>query len=161
MFYLYGLTGLSLVISFIFSKEKTMKALKIAWKKFLKILPAFIKMLILVSIILYIFPDRVIIKYLGGNNIFKGTILASIIGSLSLMPGFIAFPLSGILLQKGVSYMVLSAFTTTLMLVGILTFPVEKEYFGTKLTIVRNIVSFIISIVIALAVGLFYGEIIL
>ncbi len=57
------------------------------------------------------------------------------------MPGFIAFPLSGILLSKGVPYMVISAFTTTLMIVGVLSYPVEKAYFGTKVTIMRNVVK--------------------
>ena len=75
------------------------------------------------------------------------------------MPGFIAFPLSGILLNKGVSYMVLSAFTTTLMMVGILTYPIEKEYFGVKVTIIRNIISFFIALAVAIMTGIFFGEI--
>ncbi len=38
--------------------------------------------------------------------------------------------------------MVLAAFTTTLMMVGVMTYPVEKEYFGAKVTIIRNLISF-------------------
>jgi uncharacterized membrane protein YraQ (UPF0718 family) len=161
MIYIYILTCILLIFSFFSSKQKTLKALKIAWKKFAKILPAFIKMLIFISIVLYLFPDKMILKYLGGSNIYKGAILASLLGSITMMPGFIAFPLCGILVQKGVSYMVVSAFSTTLMMVGILTYPVESEYFGKKLTIVRNIVSYIMAIVIALVIGVLYGEIIL
>jgi len=55
--------------------------------------------------------------------------------------------------------MVLSAFTTTLMLVGLLTFPIEKEYFGIKITIIRNIVCFIIAIIVALVTGIAFREI--
>lgn len=161
MIYLYGLTSILFIASFLSDKQKTIKALKIAWKKLNKILPSFIKMLILVSIMLYLLPDKTIAKYLGDNNIFLGTIIGSALGSITMMPGFIAFPLSGILLNKGVSYMVIAAFSTTLMMVGILTFPIEKEYFGTKLTIIRNIVSYFIALIIALAMGVFYGEIIL
>ena len=76
------------------------------------------------------------------------------------MPGFVAFPLCGILLKKGVHYMVLSAFTTTLMMVGILSYPIEKQYFGVKVTIIRNIISFLIALVVAAMTGLFFGELI-
>ncbi len=160
MYYLYYLTALSIVISFIASRDKTFKALKIAFKKLTNILPAFLTMLILVSIVLYLVPDKMILHYLGNKNKYISVILASLFGSITLMPGFIAFPLCGILLKKGVSYMVLSAFTTTLMMVGILTYPVEKEYFGAKVTIIRNLISFLISLIVAIAIGFFFGELI-
>jgi len=158
MYYLYSATGLTLLISFVVNRAKTLKAVKIAFKQLATIFPAFLTMLILVSIVLFFVPDKIISNYLGNNNKLIGVVLASLFGSITLMPGFIAFPLSGILLKKGVSYMVLSSFTTTLMMVGILTYPVEKKYFGTKVTIIRNIVSLLISLIVALSVGFFFGE---
>ena len=159
MYYIYAITGLILLISFIINKQKTIKAIKISFIKFKKIFPTFITMLILVSIILFLFPDEVISNYLGNSSKFISVLLASFIGSITLMPGFVAFPLSGILLTKGVPYMVLSAFTTTLMMVGIITFPLEKEYFGIKVTIIRNIISFFIALAVAVMTGIFFGEI--
>ncbi len=159
MYYTYAITGLILLISFIINKQKTIKAIKISFIKFKKIFPTFITMLILVSIILFLFPDEVISNYLGNSSKFISVLLASFIGSITLMPGFVAFPLSGILLTKGVPYMVLSAFTTTLMIVGIITFPLEKEYFGIKVTIIRNIISFFIALAVAVMTGIFFGEI--
>ena len=159
MYYTYAITGLILLISFIINKQKTIKAIKISFIKFKKIFPTFITMLILVSIILFLFPDEVISNYLGNSSKFISVLLASFIGSITLMPGFVAFPLSGILLTKGVPYMVLSAFTTTLMMVGIITFPLEKEYFGVKVTIIRNIISFFIALSVAAMTGIFFGEI--
>ena len=159
MHYLYILTGLAVIISFVADRQKTGKAIKIAVRRLIKISPAFLMMLILVSIILYVIPDSAISNYLGNSNKFIGMMLASIFGSITLMPGFIAFPLCGILLKKGVAYMVLSAFTTTLMMVGILTYPIEKEYFGVKVTIIRNAISFAIAIIIAIVTGIFYGEV--
>jgi len=116
-------------------------------------------MLILVSVVLFLLPDYVISNYLGVENRFTGVFLASFLGSITLMPGFIAFPLAGILLKKGVVYMVLSAFTTTLMMVGVLTYPIEKQYFGVKVTIMRNAISLLIALIIALVTGIFFGEI--
>ena len=159
MYILYIATALALAISLIADRKKTRKAIKISIKKLFNILPAFITMLILVSIVLYLVPDRMITVLLSGRNIFSGTLIASIAGSITLMPGFIAYPLCGILLKKGVTYMVLSAFSTTLMMVGILTFPIEKAYFGTRVTIIRNLISFGIALVVAVATGILFGEI--
>jgi len=159
MYYTYAITGLILLISFIINKQKTIKAIKISFIKFKKIFPVFITMLTLVSVILFLFPDEVISNYLNNYSKFISVLLASFIGSITLMPGFVAFPLSGILLTKGIPYMVLSAFTTTLMMVGIITYPIEKEYFGTKVTIIRNIISFLIALTVAIMTGIFFGEI--
>jgi len=153
------ITGLTLLVSLLASRGKTLKALKIAFRKFVDISPAFLTMLILVSIVLFFFPDKAFLSYLGKDNQMKNVLFASFFGSITLAPGFIAFPLCGILLKKGVSYMVLSAFTTTLMMVGILTYPIEKEYFGLKVTVIRNIISFCIALVVALMTGIFFGEI--
>ena len=159
MYYLYIITGLALVISFIVRREKTVRALKIAVRQLMNILPTFLFMLILVSVVLFLVPDEFIINYLGISNKYIAVLTASFLGSAIFMPGFIVFPLSGVLLTKGVPYMVLSAFTTTLMMVGVLTFPVERAYLGTKVTIIRNIISFFIALVIAVITGIFFGEI--
>ncbi|MBO8144449.1 MAG: permease [Thermodesulfobacterium sp.] len=159
MYYLYIVTAFALAFSLIADRKKTLMAIKIAVKKFVNILPAFLTMLILVSIVLFLVPDKTISNCLGNNNKFVGMIFASVFGSITLMPGFIAFPLCGILLKKGVPYMVLSAFTTTLMMVGVLTYPIEKEYFGMKVTVIRNVISFFIAIIVALVIGIFFGEV--
>ena len=157
--YLYIVAGLALLISLYFSREKTVRSLKIAARRFTHILPAFIIMLVLISVVLYLVPDEVISRYLGGSNKFVSVILASILGSVTFLPGFIAFPLAGILVQKGVAYMVIAAFTTTLMMVGMLTAPVEKAYFGLRVTVIRNVLGFFIALVVAIMIGLFFGEI--
>lgn len=156
MHYLYMVTGLAVLTSLIANREKTFSAVNTAFKNFVNILPAFLIMLIFVSIVLFLIPDRIISDYLVINRPFVGVVIASVFGSITLMPGFIAFPLCGILLKKGVTYMVLSAFSTTLMMVGVLTYPIEKEYFGAKVTIIRNVISFFIAIFVALITGVFF-----
>ena len=157
--FLYIIVGLAVLASFIADRGKTLRALKIAVKRFVKILPAFLTMIILVSIVLFLIPDVVISNYLGGSNKFIGVTFASFFGSVTLMPGFIAYPLCGILLKKGVAYMVLAAFATTLMMVGILTAPIEKAYFGMKVTIIRNVISLVIALIVTVVIGIFFGEI--
>ena len=158
-YFLYAIIGLVLLISLIINRRKTLRALEIAVKRFASILPHFLIMLILVSIALFLLPDVFITRYLASDNRFIAVLFASLLGSVTLMPGFIAFPLAGILLTKGVPYMVLSAFTTTLMMVGVLTYPIERAYLGAKLTVTRNTISFFIALTIAVMTGILFGEI--
>jgi uncharacterized membrane protein YraQ (UPF0718 family) len=154
----YIITIICLVVSFYYNKKKSVKALKIAWKKFSNILPAFLVMLVFVSIALGVIPEDIYTTFLSKGNPIVSFISGLSLGSIAMMPGFIAFPLSGILLSKGVSYTTLSVFTSSLMLVGVLTFPVEKKYLGFNVAFARNIISVITAIVIALVTGLCYGE---
>ncbi len=159
MKYLYIVTSVSMIISIITDWKKTIKAVKISLNKMFKIMPNFLQMLIMIAIILYFVPDEVIVKYLGKSAGGVGTVLGLSFGTITMMPGFIAFPLGGILLDKGVSYMNIAAFTTTLMVVGFVTFPVEKEYFGVKITVLRNVIGFFIAVIVTLVIGLFFGEV--
>ena len=157
--FLYVITALALLISLAVSRERTLLSFRIAAKRFVNILPAFLFMLVLISIVLSLVSDEIIIRYLGINNIYIAVIFASVLGSVIIIPGFITFPLAGVLLTKGVPYMVLSAFTTTLMMVGVVTFPLERAYLGTRIAIIRNVISFLIALTIALVTGIFFGEI--
>ncbi len=156
---LLPITATLIIISFFTNKNKTFKALKIAYNRLIKISIPFLFVIIFVSITLYLLPTNIITTYLSQDNQFFAVIIAALIGSITMMPGFIAFPLSGILKGNGVPFMVISAFTTTLMMVGILTFPVEKKFFGTKVAVTRNLVSFFIAITIAIITGILFGEI--
>ncbi len=159
MYILYITTIFVLSVSFIADKKRTFKAVKMAVKRLSKIAPAFLGLITLISIVLYLVPEEVISRYLGNDNRIIGLFLASIIGSITLLPGPIAYPLGAILLKEGVTYMVISGFTTTLMMVGVLTFPIEKAYFGIKVTLIRNILSFLTAIGVALITGIIFGEI--
>ena len=156
---LYIITLLLVFLSFIKDKEKTKKAIQIAGKRLYSVSPILLGMITLISIILYLCPAEAIAGYLSPENRVKGMLVAATIGSFAVFPGFIAFPLCGILRANGISYMVLSAFSTTLMLVGIATYPLEKHYFGKKAAIIRNVAGFIMSIIAAIVTGMFYGEI--
>jgi len=134
-------------------------ALKKAWKKFSKMVFPFTIMLMLVSVVFFLIPEETIMKYMNDESRWFSVFLATMFGSISVMPGFVAYPLSGLLLEKGLSYMAISAFTTTLMMVGIVTFPIEKAYLGVNVAILRNTISLFIALITAIVTGLIYGEI--
>ncbi|MFP4198440.1 MAG: hypothetical protein ACLFSO_02460 [Halanaerobium sp.] len=151
-------TAVLTAILFLIDREKTVRGLKIGFKKIRKNSPVFLNLIILVALSLYFVSDNLILKYLGDGSGAVGVALAGGLGSLAFMPGFVAFPLAGVLLEKGVSYTVIAAFTTTLMMVGIVTYPVEKDFFGLKITVIRNIISLMMAVIVSVVIGLFYGE---
>jgi uncharacterized membrane protein YraQ (UPF0718 family) len=144
-------------ISFALDRKKTLAGLKKGWKMFRNVLFPFLNILILVSVLLYFVPPDVISKYLGANSGVLGFTIAALVGSITLIPGFISYPIAAGLIQQGASYSVVATFMTTLMMVGVVTLPLEIRYFGKRAAITRNILNFAAALIIGLAVGLILG----
>ncbi|OQX99341.1 MAG: conserved protein, permease-related protein [Bacteroidetes bacterium 4572_117] len=149
-------TTLLVIISFIVDRKKTIKGIQKGLKQFLKILPTLLSVIIIISIVLFFVSDKFLMEFLGKEAGLGAYISAAVIGSVSLLPGFIAYPLAGFLVQSGVSYSVIAVFITTLMMVGILTIPIEARYFGLKTTIIRNVLSFIGAIIVGTVMAFIY-----
>ncbi|MBT7166968.1 MAG: hypothetical protein HN904_29575 [Victivallales bacterium] len=158
MLTLYIATAVLLLVSLLADRRKTLQGLRIALKRFLKIAPSFAVMLVLVAVALAVVPQDALGRLLTREGEWLGMAGAMSVGSIAAMPGFIAFPLCGILLERGASYAVLAAFSTSLMMVGVATFPLEREYLGVRLAVARNLVSLLIAALVAVAVGLAFGE---
>ena len=156
---LYGIATLLLALSFFKDKKKTKKSLKKAWKSFENILPQFLVVLLLVGVLLAVLNTDVISKIIGSGSGWLGVVLAATVGAITLIPGFVAFPMASMLLQGGAGYMQIGAFVSTLMMVGVVTLPVEIKYFGKRVAILRNCIAFIFSFVIAYIIGLVVGGI--
>lgn len=150
----YGFTIALLITSFLKDKRKTAKALKKAWKAFENILPEFLGVIILVGILLAVLNPQVISNIIGGESGWLGVILSAVVGAIALIPGFVAFPTAAMLLQNGAGYMQIGAFVSTLMMVGVVSAPVEAKYFGRKLTILRNLLAFLFSFIVAYIIGM-------
>ena len=150
----YGLAAIGLVFSLLKSREKTKMALKKAWKAFENIMPEFLVVIILVGFLLAVLNPETISKIIGADSGWSGVLLAALIGSVTLIPGFVAFPTAALLLDNGAGYMQIAAFVSTLMMVGIVTLPVEVKYFGKKISIMRNILAFFFSFLVAIIIGM-------
>ncbi len=149
----YSLAIGLLIISFLKDKMKTKMALVKAWKSFENIIPPMLGIITTVGIIIAFLNPEVISKIIGGSSGYLGVLLAAVIGSITLIPGFIAFPTASILLQNGAGYMQIGAFVSTLMMVGVMTMPIEIKFFGKKTTFIRNGLAFIFSIFVAFIIG--------
>jgi len=150
---LYVLTAGLLLLSFLQDRKKTKMALKKAWKSFENILPQFLSILIIIGIMLAVLSPETISRLIGQQSGWVGMVIASVIGSITLIPGFVAFPLASALLKSGAGFMQIAVFISTLMMVGIVTMPVEIKYLGKKAAILRNTLAFIFSYIVAIVIG--------
>jgi uncharacterized membrane protein YraQ (UPF0718 family) len=128
-------------------------SLKKAWKSFENILPQFLTILIIIGIVFAVLSPDTITKLIGTDSGFWGVLGASLLGAITLIPGFIAFPLAAALLNNGAGYMQITAFIASLMMVGIVTLPLEIKTFGKKTAIIRNVSAYAFSLIAALIVG--------
>jgi len=150
---IYGLLALCLVISIIKSRQKTKKALRVAWKVFLKTVPSLLSVLGIVGLTLGILTPGTIARLVGSEAGFIATLVAAVIGAITLIPSLVAFPLAGSLLRAGATVMTISAFITTLVMVGLVTAPMEIKALGKKFTLLRNGLGFVAALVIAGIMG--------
>lgn len=152
---LYVIAIAALAVSYAKSRQNTKLALKKAWKSFENILPQFLSILVIIGIMLAILTPEQISSMIGSKSGWFGVIIASVIGAITLIPGFIAFPLAAALLKSGAGYMQIAAFISTLMMVGVVTMPVEMKFFGKKATFIRNAEAFVFSYIVAFVMGVF------
>lgn len=151
---IYGIAIILLSLSFYKDKKKTMQALKKAQKSITNILPELIGVIIIIGVILSVLNPRTISSLLGEQAGFLGLLGAMVLGAITLIPGFIAFPLAAMLLQNGADHLPIAGFVSTLMMVGIATLPIEFKYFGKKIALMRNALTFGFSFIIAYVVKL-------
>ncbi len=141
------------LISYYKDKKKTKIALKKTKNMFIKMLPMMGVIIIVIGLTFALIPEETIQNALGGYTI-RAVLLSGFIGSITLIPMFIATPLAGSLLEQGAGILAISMFMTTLNMVGLITAPMEKEFFGWKLTFWENFLGFIAAIIIAIIMGL-------
>ena len=150
---IYSLMGVALVASLITSRPKTLAAFKVALKALKNSAVSLLVVLGLVGITLGILSPQTISKLLGEEAGLLGTLLATLIGAITLIPSLIAFPLAGSLLRSGSTVATIAAFITSLTLVGLVTAPMEIKYLGKRFTIWRNSLSLIVALLLALLMG--------
>lgn len=153
----YGIAAIALVASFRKDKQKSLIALKKAWKSFENLLPQLLAVLLLVGLMLAVFNAEVISKIIGSGSGWLGVVIAAFVGAVTLIPAFVAFPTAALLLKSGAGLMQIGAFVSALMMVGVITMPVEAKYFGKKLTVLRNVFAFIFSFFVAYIIGMVVG----
>lgn len=145
---------LCLIVSLVKSREKTGWALKIAYNALKRIGPSVLAIIAAIGLIVGFVPPRWIASSIGGDKGMVGVLIAALLGSVLLIPGLIAFPLARSLLDMGAGVTAMAAFVTTLTMIGFVFLPLEIKELGRKFAFLRNGLSFIAALIIALLMGL-------
>lgn len=148
---LNALAAALVLVSLLKDRRKTVIALKKAWKSFDNILPVFLSIIVLLGIMLSLLSPQVISKLIGRESGYLGITIAAVLGSVTLIPGVVTFPLAAALLKSGAGFTEVVVFISTSMMVGVVTLPVEIKYFRNKAAIIRNALALIFSFVVAIA----------
>ena len=142
-----------LVVSFVRDRARTRRSLLVAAKSLLRILPTVLIVIVFIGLLLgFVSPER-ISGIVGEQSGFGGVLPAALLGALLHIPALISFPLAASLLESGASVTVVAVFITTLTMIGVVTLPLEIKELGKRMALLRNGMSFIIAILIALIMG--------
>ena len=150
---LISITLAAVIISLIRSKKRSLKAVKMALKMGKSMVWELLSLLGLIALILAFLPQERIASFLGETRGMLASLNGAVIGSITILPGVIAFPLAKQLSLSGASLSAVAAFITTLTMVGLATSPMEISHFGVKYTVLRNSFSFVFALLIAAIMG--------
>jgi uncharacterized membrane protein YraQ (UPF0718 family) len=152
---IWGVAAAGLLLSWTKSREKTRAAIRFFRRAFLSLAPSVLAIIWTIGFILTFLPSGLVLNTIGREAGFQGVIMAAVFGSVVLIPAFIAFPLAASFLRQGADVRAIAAFVTTLVMVGVITAPLEAKFFGKRFTLWRNSLSFVFALVIAFVMGAF------
>lgn len=153
---IYGLALFLFVLSFTFDRGKTKKGLLKGFKSFIKLFPILIPLFIIIGVLLAVVTPEVISNYLGEDSGVLGYAFALIVGGITFLPSFVAFPLGATLIESGAGVPQVAGFLVALMSVGIVYYSAESKYFNKKAAIYRNLISYIGAVIVILIVLVIY-----
>jgi succinate dehydrogenase/fumarate reductase cytochrome b subunit len=145
---LYLVTAFLFILSCIKDKDKTKKAFLKGCNSLTNMMPQFLGIIFVVGITLALLKAETISGMLGSSSGAFGIVLSAALGSIAMMPTFVAFSTGDMLLKSGAGIAQVAALISTLTLIGIITIPMETKYIGKKATLYRNLLAFFFSIIV-------------
>jgi len=136
-------------------KDEAQKSLLGSFYKSLKSFAAALPVLLGVILLLGLFRMNVSAQFI--SSIFKGellrdTIIGSLIGSVSAGNPITSYIIGAELLSEGVSLFAITAFIVAWVTVGVIQLPAEAAILGKRFAFARNLISFILAILVSMVV---------
>jgi uncharacterized membrane protein YraQ (UPF0718 family) len=124
------------------------QSLKHALKMFTTIAPILLAVIGLVGLFkTYVTPEMIQLLFTG--NTLLDTFTGTIAGAISVGQPFISYFIGGELSSGGISLYAVTAFILSFVSLGIIQLPLEYSLFGTRFTLIRNLLSFLFAMLIA------------
>ena len=137
-------------------KHKLKEAVVKAGRALLKSVPLILGTILLISLFVKLIPQSFYLKIFT-NNLFIDSFIGSLIGSVSAGTPLTSYIIGGELLKGGVGLIAVTAFIVAWVSVGVIQLPAESMILGRKFAILRNLLSFIFAIIVAILTVLTLG----
>jgi len=138
--------------------QKFKEAVIKSGRALLKSVPLIFGTILLVSLIVKLIPQSFYFRIFT-KNIFFDSFIGSLVGSVSAGTPITSYILGGELLKGGVELIAVTAFIVAWVTVGVLQLPAESMILGKRFAIIRNLLSFIFAIIVAILTVLILGVI--
>ena len=125
-------------------------ALKISSNQFIKLLPMLVGVVLLIGLF-NAFVSKELLSYLFSGNRALDTLWGTCFGSIFTGNPINSYIIGGELLEYGVSLSAVTALIISWVTVGLVQLPAEISALGSRFALVRNAISFALSIAVAFA----------
>ena len=119
------------------------------WNSFKQTFPVLLGVLLLIALVLTAVPKDFYSKFFTGNN-FLDPLVGATFGSIAAGNPLTSYVIGGELLEQGISLVAITAFIISWVTVGIVQLPAESLMLGKRFSIIRNLVSFVSAIIVAI-----------
>jgi len=121
---------------------------------FKEMIPMLLGILLIVAMLKQSWIFNILIKYL--NNDFLSTFIASIFWSISVWSTINSYIIADSFWKVDNYILIITAFLVSWVTVWIIQIPAEMYFFGKNFALIRNLISFIFSIIISYIVYFLY-----
>jgi uncharacterized membrane protein YraQ (UPF0718 family) len=129
-------------------KQDLFRSVKKTAVAFWQLLPVLTGVLLLASLVVQVVP-QLIHMGLFGHDKFSDTLIAASIASISTGQPVVSYLLAGELQTAGIDLVAVTAFITAWITVGVISLPAEAVMLGWRFALWRNLIAFILSLLIA------------
>ena len=134
--------------------DKKQKNLLFSFYKSFKSFGASVPVLIGVILLLGLFRVNVsprLISSIFRGDFFGDVLIGSVFGSISAGNPLTSYIIGAELLKEGISLFAVTAFLVAWVTVGIIQLPAEAAILGKQFALKRNLISFVLAIMVSLA----------
>ncbi len=84
------------------------------------------------------------------GNVLWDTLVGTVAGGIAAGQAMVSYIIGGELLKEGISMYAVAAFVLSWVTLGVVQLPLEVEVLGQRFTVLRNVLAFLFTILIAI-----------
>jgi uncharacterized membrane protein YraQ (UPF0718 family) len=131
-------------------KKGIASAFRKASKSFATSLPIMLSVILVVGLFRTFVSNRMLSAVFSGE-VLRDTVIGALIGSISAGNPVNSYIIGGELVKENVSLIAITSFLVAWVTVGIVQFPAEATILGRRFACVRNILGYILAILVSIA----------